>query len=382
MKNRTRMIIVLSVIVLILLLSILNKIKKAEENTGNLELEETIENAVIDSHKENLQKVNVTGYHLVTYPQSANTNSFIQSITVTALQDANIHFVIGSIDKNSFVQERTAFDIPCKAGENTFELVEKRYLIKQGEYLFMDMFGQDVLYTQENATVKSLVQNENNKVSGKMIMSQSNYVLPFKYTLETVKNYNVLVFGKDIAHQEASEGIQSIDEKLDYYEMTKARLEKTFNSVTMNRFDAVEWERNETRQEWITNFLNKQDMTNLDLVIFQLGENDEAIENLEKDMTDLVQTIRKVSPNVELIWMSGWNSDDKMLDSLPGICERLKMEWIDISDLNGAEYQSLITEDVTNNEVILPEIKKTYAPNREAMQIISNRIMEVLKFDF
>ena len=104
MKNRTKLLIILGVIFIILLLSIVKTIKNAEEKTGNLEWEETIEDAIIESNKDDLQKVNVTGYHLVTYPQSANTTSFLQTITITAFQDAKIHFVIGSIDEKSFVQ--------------------------------------------------------------------------------------------------------------------------------------------------------------------------------------------------------------------------------------------------------------------------------------
>lgn len=368
-------------IIVILLILLMMIFKIVNQKTTDLEKEDSSEE-VSDVEEEKLEKVNVVGYHLVTYAQSANSNSFLKSLTITASDDAKIHFVIGSIDEKSVLQERTSFDMDCSKGENTFDILKERHLLKQGEYLLMDINGQDVLYTQKGKNAKSLVQNENNKVSGKMILSESDYILPFKYTLEKVKTYNGLVIGNDITTKEGGKGLNATDENLDYYNITKTRLENTFETVNINRMNATEWEKTENKKEWIQNNLKKELMTDLDLVIFQLGDNDNQEDNLENDITELVEQVRKYSPNVEIVWIGLWNINEKILNRLPTICERLDVEFLNISDLSVAEYQSLVTETVENFETMVPEVKEIRYPNNEAMQIISNRMMEILGFDF
>ena len=341
------------------------KNKSPEENEPN-----SRENIIPESKTENLQEQKVSGYHLVTYKQSANTNSFIQSLTVTASNQDQIRFVIGTIDDHSVIQERTSFELPCQKGENTFDLLKERHLLKTGEYLFMDIEGQDLLFTQKGSQTKSLVQNENNKVSGKMLVTESNYILPFHYELQTVQTYQALFIGNDITTQNGGKGLHATDETLDYYALTQKRLENTFPEVKTNRLNASAWETfegEETKKQWITEHLPKETITDLDLVIFQLGDQYNG-SNFENDMTYLVQTIRQNSPNAEILWLGLWNKNDQVLNTLPVICERLQIAFIDIHDLNVPEYQSLVTE---------PEV---YYPNNEAMQVISNRIIDVLNY--
>lgn len=318
------------------------------------------------------EEVKVSGYHLVTYEQSANTNSFIQSLEIEAVNDGKVRFVIGSIDSNSLVQERFSFEIACQKGLNTFELQEERYFVKEGEYVFMDVFGQDVLYKQPSVTTKSLVQNQENKVSGKMIMTQSDFILPFKYTLAKAEEYNVLAIGNDITMKNGGKGMAATEENNDYFSLTKNRLKNTFEKVNMNRVNAMEWEKSGTRKDWINTNLKKEIIGNLDLVIFQLGDNYKLEDDFEAGVTELVEFVREYSPNAEMIWIGVWDVQEKIMNSLPGICERLGIKFVNISDLAIEEYQSLVTE---NSE-------ETFYPNNEAMQIISNRIMETLKFSF
>lgn len=325
---------------------------------------------------QDLEEVKVAGYHLVTYAQSANSNSLIQSLTVKAVNEGKIRFVIGTIDSKSIPQERTSFEIECTEGENTIDLSKQRHLLKQGEYLFMDISGQDTLYTKQGNDSKTYVQSENNKVSGKMIMTESNYILPFQYTLSKIENFNSLVIGNEITTQNGGKGLNATEENLDYYHITKTRLENTFDKVKINAVNATTWEKgeeNRTRKDWLADFLKKDMLTNLDLVIFQLGDH-YAGENLENDMKDLVEHIRQYSPNAQMLWLGVWGQNETMQSRLPGICERLHLEYINIRDLNVPDYQSLVTENVDGIT------KEVYYPNNEAMQIISNRIVEVLEY--
>lgn len=381
MREKRKILIVLGIVIFVILAAgIIKIIKNVDKKTAQLDEEIKQENPIESS--EELEKVNVTGFHLVTYSQSSKTNSFIKSLEINAVNDANVKFVIGTIDEDGFVKLRKSFEIACKQGENTLDLLKERHLIKEGEYLMMDISGQDVLYMQKGETAKSLVQNESNKVSGEMIMQESDFVLPFKYTLEKAQEYNALVIGNDITTKDGGRGLAATDEAHDYYTLTKTRLENMFEKVNMKRINATEWEENkytQTRQQWLAQNLKKADVSNLDLVIFQLGDNYHSTDDFEASVTELVDGIREYSPNAEMIWVGLWNINEKIFNHLPGICERLEIEFINISDLAVPEYQSLVSNASDTNLSALDEV---FYPNNEAMQIISNRIIETLKFDF
>lgn len=322
-----------------------------------------------------LEGVRVSGYHLVTYEQAANNNSLLQTLSIQSENNETIQFVIGTIDDEGKVYERMSFEVLCQKGENTVDVLSKRYFIKQGEYLFMDIYGQDKLYKQEGVNAQTLVQTEVNQKAGQMLMTKSDFILPFKYTLQKVQEYNVLVIGNDITTKNGGKGIAATDETHDYYTLTKTRLENTFSKVNMNRINAVEWELPKvigTRKDWLEKNLKKDTINKLDLVIFQLGDNIQQEQNFEENVTELVEWIRTVSPNAEMLWVGMWDINETILNVLPGICERLEMEFVNISDLVVPEYQSLVTQ----------ELNEAFYPNNEAMQIISNRIIETLKFDF
>ena len=346
---------------------------------------------ISDENTNEIEEIKVNGYHLITYNQSANTNSYIQTLSVTASNPDSVKFVIGNIDENNFAVERMSFEVECQKGKNEFDLSNKKYMLKEGEYLFMDDFGQDILFQQENSDVKSLVQSEENKQSGKMKLLESNYIMPFEYTLQAVQEYHALVIGNDITTKDGGRGLHSTDDNLDYYALTKTRLQEMFGQLKMERINAVEWEKalsSEIRQDWIDKNLSLKDITGLDLVIFQLGDNYplEEIANLEKEIQNLVETIRKYSPGAEMIWIGSWNADEKILLNLPAICEKLKISYIEIQDLYTDEYKSLVEhneEEVVSADGTISRVANDiYYPNNEGMQMIANRIAEVLKLEF
>lgn len=373
MENRKKWILVITILLVVFIGMILVFNPKKENGNTQLSKEETSE-----ENLEKLEKVNVSDYHLVTYEQSANTNSFIKSLEVKAVKNGKIKFVIGSIDSDSMIHERTSFEIDCKEGENTVDLLEQRHLLKQGEYLFMDIYGQDVLYTKNGKTAKSLVQIQSNQTAGKMPIVQSDFILPFQYTLSKVKEYNALVIGNDITTKDGKNGLAATDEAHDYYALTKTRLENTFPNLNINRINAKAWEQSnqlQMQKDWLAQNIKKDILQNLDLVLFQLGDNFQQ-EDFETSVTELVQWIRQISPNAEMIWIGLWDMNEKIFNRLPSFCERLGIEFINISDLAVPEYQSLATENTNLN------FTEVFYPNNEAMQIISNRIIETLKFEF
>ena len=379
MKFNKKYLIALAIVILIIVLIIVKNVGKSEPDVI------INENVVEDNNTGKLEKVNVSGYHLATYNQSANANSFIKALEVNMEEKANVKFVIGTIDENNLVTERASFTLECKQGKNTFELLEKRYMIKQNEYLFMDIFGHDIVYENKEKKPNSLIQMDENKISGESPLTESQYILPFSYSLEKVEEYNGLVIGNDITIKDNKYGFSATDETKDFYALTKERLKNTFDEVNMDRINATEWETTNSanRQNWLNTNLPENKLKNLDLVIIQLGDNYPEEDDLETDIENLSKYIRNVSPNVEIIWIGMWNVRDKIYTSLPGICEKFNIEYVKINDINIEDYQTIVKEPISDSEN--PEIGFTVDvsyPNNEAMQVISNRIMEKLNFEF
>lgn len=370
MKDK-KMYIIIAFVIIFIIVGIVKFVNFALREKG--ENFEIIEDSEISNLVGETKENKVKGYHLVTYNQSSNTNSFIRYLKVNASSSGKVRFAIGSINDDNTVQERTSFEVECENGENTFDLQKERHFIKKGEYLFMDIYGQDTLFTKENLETSVLLQNENNKKSGKMVLEEGNYILPFEYTLQEAKDYNVLVIGNDITVN-GKVGLNATDSEHDYYSITEKRFLNIFENLRMNRINAKQWEKDSVnRNDWITKNLNEKVVSDLDLVIFQLGENFNSNDDFEKEITNLVKIIEKYSPNAELVSLGTWSTQNKLFNRIPTICEKLNLEYVEIGDLSEeVDYKSYLEGDNT--------FDVSY-PNNEAMQVISNRLMEVLKYE-
>ncbi len=371
-KKKYIVIILVILVVLGLVKIMMNGAIKAKQEDDNFEvIEETNRDTLVGKQAEK-----VSGYHLVTYDQSSNTDSFIKIIEVEAATEGSVKFVIGAIDDDFFVEERTSFELDCKQGQNRFDLTKDRHFIKKGEYVLMNIQGQDTLYTEEGNPTHALVQHESNRKQGEMFLTQSDYSLPFTYQLEKAKEYHCFAIGNEITTNNNAQGLDATDLEHDYYQLTKTRLEKHFEKVNMERINLVDWEK--SLETAIDKKIIKTDaVKNLDLAMIQLGENFATTADVEAKMLGLISYIQQYSPNCEIIWMSGWNMDAAILDKMIAICERQKIEFINIADLYENEHKSLATTSFFESED-----QAIYYPNNEAMQIISNRIIEFLKFDF
>ncbi len=371
-KKKYIVIILVILVVLGLVKIMMNRAIKAKQEDDNFEvIEETNRDTLVGKQAEK-----VSGYHLVTYDQSSNTDSFIKIIEVEAATEGSVKFVIGAIDDDFFVEERTSFELDCKQGQNRFDLTKDRHFIKKGEYVLMNIQGQDTLYTEEGNPTHALVQHESNRKQGEMFLTQSDYSLPFTYQLEKAKEYHCFAIGNEITTNNNAQGLDATDLEHDYYQLTKTRLEKHFEKVNMERINLVDWEK--SLETAIDKKIIKTDaVKNLDLAMIQLGENFATTADVEAKMLGLISYIQQYSPNCEIIWMSGWNMDAAILDKMIAICERQKIEFINIADLYENEHKSLATTSFFESED-----QAIYYPNNEAMQIISNRIIEFLKFDF
>lgn len=365
-KKKVFFVVIVIVIMLILIGTIIRSALQVKVETDDFEvIEETDRDTLVGKQAEK-----VTGYHLVTYAQDANEHSFIKDLEVEAANEGPIKFVIGTVNENSMIEERMTFEIYCKQGKNTFDLLNNRYMLKKDEYLFMDVNGQDILYKEEGASAKSFVQSEENQVLGEMPVQESDYLLPFSYTLQKADEYRCLVIGNEITTNINAQGLNATDMEHDYFHLTKTRLENIFDKVDMNCVNVATWERSlDTIVD--KNILKTDTLKNLDLVIIQLGENLNETSDFETKIENLLGLIKEYSPHAEMIWISGWNMQGIVLNTIPAICEREQVQFMNIADLYETDYQSLVDEQ-----------RLIYYPNNEAMQTISNRLMEILKFDF
>lgn len=376
--------ILIYIIIFILIIAFI-KIKQNNNISEKLIEEVIVSDNENDINKyEDLEEVEVPKYHIVTYNQSANTASFLKQINVNCIFDEKVKFIIGTINEENKLEERISFKLECKEGYNTFDIRNERRILKQGEYLFMDISKQGVVYKPENSVLNSLVQDEANMKDSELVFTESDYILPFDYILETINEYNVFVIGNDITIKNDLFGVSATDKEHDYYNLIKENFEKKFPMVNINRINANGWESpviTMHRDEWIRKNLTKEKLLDLDLVIFQLGDKYDFDNSLEDGMTELVELVRMYSPNAKIIWIGNWFEDEEnKFTEFPNICKKLDIDYIEIADLNIKKYQSLAEvqtdEKVLKNSSELSILEEVFYPNNDGMKIIADRIIE------
>lgn len=158
------------------------------ENVGAID-EQVVGQQVDLADSEMYQKVNVTGYHLVTPDIKSNSDNILNEIYVYAEKSGTYKFTIGQIDQNSLVVPSSTFSISCTQGYAKYNLKDKGYSVQYNNMIFMDISSTNILYNPVDTgkkTIKVLVQDETQVTTGNyngMIMHDSAYMIPFSYTL-------------------------------------------------------------------------------------------------------------------------------------------------------------------------------------------------------
>lgn len=195
---------------------------------------------------------------------------------------------------------------------------------------------------------------------------------------------NVLVVGNSITIERDGIGMAASDQYHDYYYLVKSKLEEQSANLKMNRISSKDWEENtkiSSRTEWINQNLTDDLIQDLDLVIFQLGDNFVPTEELENSMKEMVDHIQRKSPNARMLWLSMWFINEERLAIIPKICEKLNIEFIDISDLVVDENKSEIGQQVIGIDGQIDRIntiEEAFHPNDKCMAIIADRIIKKL----
>lgn len=196
------------------------------------------------------------------------------------------------------------------------------------------------------------------------------------------QHYNALVIGNSITLERDGIGMAASDQYHDYYYLTKERLGQKYKNINMKRISCIHWEENRiitSRTDWINENLKSELVSDLDLVIFQLGDNCVPTESFDASVTELVNHVKKYSPDAKMILVGMWFINQDRLNMMPQIAQKLGMEFVDISDLVVDENKSYIGAEVTTvegNKNIISTIEEAFHPNNEGMKKIADRICE------
>lgn len=238
-------------------------------------------------------------------------------------------------------------------------------LIFIAEKLFIK---EEIIETSENEIIAQQNElsneNENNEI------------------LEQEEEYNVLVIGNSLTIERDGIGMAASDQYHDYYYLTKERLQEKYKNLNMNRISAIHWEENriiKSRTDWINDNLKEDLVKDQDLVIFQLGDNCVPTETFESSVTELVNHVKKYSPDAKMLLVGMWFVNEERLSMMPQIAQNLGMEFVDISDLVVDENKSYIGAEVTTidgKKNTISTIEEAFHPNDEGMKKISDRICE------
>lgn len=201
---------------------------------------------------------------------------------------------------------------------------------------------------------------------------------------ENTDQINCLVIGNSITLERAGIGMAASDEFHDYYYLIKSRLEEKYDKVNMNRISAIDWEENRkisSRTDWIQSNLTPDLISNQDVVIFQIGDNTVPTETFEESVTELVNHVKKYSPNSKMVLVGMWFINEERLAMMPELAKKLEMDFVNISDLVVDENKSYIGAEVigiNGQKDLISTIEEAFHPNDEGMRKIADRICNTL----
>ena len=195
--------------------------------------------------------------------------------------------------------------------------------------------------------------------------------------------YNWLALGNSLTLiNDWGRGICSTKLDNDYFGLVKKELESRYDEVSTFRYNYAVWERSEERKseyDLIEEFLDPR----LDLVTIQLGENTSDLSTYETDLGELVDFIRTVAPDAQIIIIDDFWSQEKS-DIRKAVANDKGCGFADLSDIRGkSEYQSqtgIICEMPDGSTESVPEEAATH-PGDEGMAVIAERILQLVEYN-
>ena len=123
----------------------------------------------------------------------------------------------------------------------------------------------------------------------------------------------------------------------------------------------------------------------MDIIFIQLGDN---INTMEKNDTFkitgdmLIESIKKRSPNADIIWINGWYNREPTFSLIDSLTKRYGIQRIDIRDLRCPENENHTDEtylDKNGDQIPIRDTWRTH-PGNLGVKAIADRIIENLGF--
>ena len=106
-------------------------------------------------------------------------------------------------------------------------------------------------------------------------------------------------------------------------------------------------------------------------------------QTLPQDSVTLLQNIKNVSPNAQIIWMYGWWGDRTVFDPAQNACDKVGAKGINLNDIGTQKsMQSYAGQSRTLQDGTVRKIQENEAshPGDAGMKAIADRL--IANFDF
>lgn len=144
-------------------------------------------------------------------------------------------------------------------------------------------------------------------------------------------------------------GMAASTKDKDYVHQTVNKISSRYN-VNYSALNFGSWETmGHDRAETLTlldSFLNKD----LNIVVIQLGENVSDTATLESDYESLIKYVQNHSPNAKIIVISQFWKNEEIDNDKKNACQSTNCIFVDLSDIQGTEYQAGMNTVVYGND--------------------------------
>lgn len=269
-------------------------------------------------------------------------------------------------------------------------------------YIYKNNIEDNIMYNNKLSIMLNNIMNSiNNNTSDIMKYNNlsKNYLISpngTKYKLNVDNNghlsastYNptkALYIGNSLLRGFGTHGMASSTVNTDYYALVNSYLHDIDNNYTASKVPDSDIETatsEESGESWADTTVSTYMTNDTDLVIIQLGDNtandQDAIDVFVHNMNYLINALKEVNPNVEILLVGVWYNANIMMPLLNQIAtENPSITLVDISDLNTPANQSYIGAsyiDADGNPQTIDSIGVASHPSDTGFTKIAERII-------
>lgn len=239
-----------------------------------------------------------------------------------------------------------------------------------------------------------LVQHE--KMQDELILqlqTELNDIYNLRADLKNI-NYldtgiNYLAIGNSITKHKENEywwdehGMAASTKEKDYVHLIAAYLREEGEEVLFYTYNFYQWEVQSTDRAEMLELIDPYMNSELDIITVQLGENVTDTRTYYEDYKELINYIKRGSPNAIIIIIDDFWSDREKSVIKSRVAMETNVYFVDLSDIRGdEEYQCGIGTVVYDSEGIEHMVEHEGVarhPGDKGMEVIANRVIDILK---